>query len=92
MGRPLLDHYHNALLTFGVTGHTRRALQDDYRRFVLTRMAPPVAGGGSDPAGEPVEQPGAHPVGRGLSEGSRFSAVLFLLLTNSSAYKNNYRT
>jgi hypothetical protein len=42
MGRPLLDHYHNALLTFGVTGHTRRALQDDYRRSVLTRMAPPL--------------------------------------------------
>lgn len=39
--RPLLDHYHNVLLTRGVTGYTRQAFEDDYRWSVLTRIALP---------------------------------------------------
>jgi hypothetical protein len=42
MERPLLDHYHNVLVTRGVTGYTRQALQDDYRWSVLTRIALPL--------------------------------------------------
>jgi hypothetical protein len=40
--RPLLDHYHAALLAHGVTGYDRRALDDDYRLSVLWQIATPV--------------------------------------------------
>jgi hypothetical protein len=40
--RPLLDRYHETLLAHGVEGYDRRALQDDYRLSVLSRIATPV--------------------------------------------------
>jgi hypothetical protein len=40
--RHLLDHYHAALLAYGVSGYDRRALDDDYRLSVLWQVATPV--------------------------------------------------
>jgi len=40
--RLLLDHYHEALLSDGVEGYDRRALQDDYRLSALLRITTPV--------------------------------------------------
>jgi hypothetical protein len=40
--RPLLDHYHAALVAHGVRGYDRGALDDDYRRSVLGQLAIPV--------------------------------------------------
>jgi hypothetical protein len=40
--QPLLDHYHATLLAHGVSGYTRRALDDDYRLSVLRRITTPV--------------------------------------------------
>ena len=40
--RPLLDHYHAALLANGVRGYDRGALDDDYRLSVLMQIATPV--------------------------------------------------
>jgi thiamine kinase-like enzyme len=40
--RPLLDHYHAALVAHGVQGYDRRALDDDYRLSVLFQMMIPV--------------------------------------------------
>jgi thiamine kinase-like enzyme len=40
--RHLLDRYHDALLARGVKGYDRRALDDDYRLSVLTRIVTPV--------------------------------------------------
>jgi hypothetical protein len=40
--RPLLDHYHAALVAHGVSGYTRRALDDDYRLSVLRRITTPI--------------------------------------------------
>jgi hypothetical protein len=40
--RPLLDHYHAELVTHGVTGYDRRALDDDYRLSVLWQITTPV--------------------------------------------------
>ena len=40
--RPLLDHYHVALLAQGVGGYDRRALDDDYRQSVLLQILTPV--------------------------------------------------
>jgi hypothetical protein len=40
--RPLLDHYHAELVTHGVTGYDRRALDDDYRLSVLWHITTPV--------------------------------------------------
>jgi thiamine kinase-like enzyme len=42
MERPLLDHYHGALVADGVRGYDRRALDDDYRVSVLWQLATPV--------------------------------------------------
>ena len=42
MERPLLDHYHAALVVHGVRGYDRRALDDDYRLSVLWQIATPV--------------------------------------------------
>jgi Ecdysteroid kinase-like family len=38
----LLDRYHETLLTHGVEGYDRRALNDDYRLSVLLRITTPV--------------------------------------------------
>jgi Phosphotransferase enzyme family len=50
--RPLLDHYHAALLAAGVRGYDREALDDDYRRSVLGLIMTPVwqAGANIPPA------------------------------------------
>jgi ecdysteroid kinase len=40
--RPLLDRYHSALVTQGVQGYDRRALDDDYHLSVLWQIATPV--------------------------------------------------
>ena len=40
--RPLLDHYHAALLAHGVQGYDRAALAEDYRRSVLMQLLMPV--------------------------------------------------
>lgn len=40
--RPLLDSYHETLLTDGVRGYDRGALDDDYRRSVLWHITKPV--------------------------------------------------
>jgi thiamine kinase-like enzyme len=40
--RRLLDHYHAALLAYGVKGYDRRALQDDYRLSALWLITRPV--------------------------------------------------
>jgi thiamine kinase-like enzyme len=42
MERPLLDHYHAALLAHGVRGYDRGALADDYRLSVLWQLMTPV--------------------------------------------------
>jgi Phosphotransferase enzyme family len=42
MERPLLDHYHAALVAHGVGGYDRRALDDDYRWSVLWQIMTPV--------------------------------------------------
>lgn len=42
MERPLLDHYHNALLAHGVTGYDRAALDRDYRWSILIRITLPI--------------------------------------------------
>ena len=42
MERPLLDHYHAALVAHGVRGYDRRALDDDYRLSVLWQLTTPV--------------------------------------------------
>jgi hypothetical protein len=42
MERPLLDHYHAALVTHGVRGYDRRALADDYRFSTLWQLMTPV--------------------------------------------------
>jgi len=42
MERPLLDHYHTALVAHGVRGYDRRALDDDYRLSVLWQLMTPV--------------------------------------------------
>jgi len=42
MEQPLLDRYHNALLTHGVSGYDRLALDDDYRRSALWLILRPV--------------------------------------------------
>jgi hypothetical protein len=39
--RPLLDHYHQALLAHGVGGYDRAALAEDYRRSVLMLLLLP---------------------------------------------------
>ena len=65
MERPLLDRYHAALVAHGVRGYDRRALDDDYRLSVLWQITTPgMAGDKRHPAGDLVEQPRAHPVGR----------------------------
>jgi hypothetical protein len=43
MERPLLDHYHAVLLTRGVNGYDRRALDEDYRRSVLWQLMTPLS-------------------------------------------------
>lgn len=40
--RLLLNHYHQTLLQHGVTGYTRGALDQDYRRSVLWHITKPV--------------------------------------------------
>lgn len=40
---PLLDRYHAALCTCGVSGYSRDALQQDYRLAVLLHMRTPIA-------------------------------------------------
>ena len=40
--QPLLDHYHAALLTHGVGGYDREALNDDYRLSALWLITRPV--------------------------------------------------
>ena len=40
--RPLLDCYHETLLSRGVRGYDRRALDDDYRQSVLWQITKPV--------------------------------------------------
>lgn len=40
--RPLLDHYHAALVAHGVHGYERSDLQDDYRLAVLLQLMTPV--------------------------------------------------
>jgi hypothetical protein len=40
--RPLLDHYHEALVANGVRGYDRRALDHDYRLSALWQVATPV--------------------------------------------------
>ena len=40
--RPLLDHYHAALLGHGVQGYDRAALAEDYRRSVLMQLLMPM--------------------------------------------------
>lgn len=40
--RPLLDHYHAALLAHGVRGYDRAALAEDYRRSVLMQLLQPM--------------------------------------------------
>ena len=40
--RPLLDHYHAALVTHGVRGYDRAALDDDYRLSALLQLMTPV--------------------------------------------------
>ena len=40
--RPLLDLYHETLLSHGVRGYDRGALDDDYRRSVLWHITTPV--------------------------------------------------
>jgi thiamine kinase-like enzyme len=42
MERPLLDHYHAALVTHGVSGYGRSDLHDDYRMSVLWQLMTPV--------------------------------------------------
>jgi hypothetical protein len=42
MERPLLDHYHVALVAHGVRGYDRRALDDDYRLSVLWQILTPL--------------------------------------------------
>lgn len=42
MERPLLDHYHAALMTHGVSGYGRSDLHDDYRVSVLWQLMTPV--------------------------------------------------
>ena len=41
--RPLLDHYHDALLTCGVRGYSRENLDNDYRLSALIQIIVPVA-------------------------------------------------
>jgi thiamine kinase-like enzyme len=43
MERPLLDHYHAALLVHGVGGYDRQTLDDDYRLSALWLILRPVA-------------------------------------------------
>ena len=40
--KPLLDHYHAALVAAGVTGYSRAALDEDYRLAVLMMIMRPV--------------------------------------------------
>ena len=40
--RPLLDHYHAALVALGVRGYDRAALADDYRLSALWQLMTPV--------------------------------------------------
>ena len=40
--RPLLDHYHAALLSHGVQGYDRAELAEDYRRAVLMQLLMPM--------------------------------------------------
>jgi len=40
--RPLLDHYHAALVGHGVQGYDRAALAEDYRRSVLMQLLMPM--------------------------------------------------
>jgi hypothetical protein len=40
--RPLLDHYHEALVSLGVQGYDRSALHDDYRLSVLLMIMMPA--------------------------------------------------
>ena len=42
MEHELLDHYHNVLVSHGVTGYDRQALQDDYRWAVLWQLLVPI--------------------------------------------------
>ena len=42
MERPLLDHYHAALIEHGVEGYDRGALDDDYRLSALWQITIPV--------------------------------------------------
>ena len=42
MERPLLDHYHAALVAHGVRGYDRHALDDDYRLSALWQLTTPV--------------------------------------------------
>lgn len=42
MEKPLLDHYHTALLEHGVSGYSRDALDDDYRLSVLWQITWPI--------------------------------------------------
>jgi hypothetical protein len=42
MERPLLDGYHAELVSHGVRGFDRRALEDDYRLSALWQVATPV--------------------------------------------------
>jgi len=42
MERPLLDHYHLALLADGVSGYDRQALDDDYRLSALLLILRPI--------------------------------------------------
>ena len=66
MERPLLDHYHAALVAHGVRDYDRRALDDDYRLSVLWQLTTPrVAGIDRPSAVDLVEPPRAHlPGGR----------------------------
>ena len=40
--RPLLDHYHAALVAHGVRGYDRAALREDYRASVVWQLTTPV--------------------------------------------------
>jgi thiamine kinase-like enzyme len=42
MERPLLDHYHEALVAAGLRGYGREALDEDYRLSVLWQIMTPV--------------------------------------------------
>ena len=59
--RPLLDHYHAALLGHGVQGYDRAALAEDYRRSVLMQLlTADAADDGRHPALGVVEPSRAH--------------------------------